>query len=144
MPPWTGVEHLDIWKTHQCSHSTPRHVSRELSHIWELWESLQWRHNRRDGVSNLQPHHYLLNCLFRNRSQKTSKLRVTGLCAENSPVTGEFPLHKWPVTRKMFPFDDVRWNHLTYNLAALRLDKEMSEQDVLSDIEMGPRMQINQ
>ena len=26
----------------------------------------------------------------RRRSKKTSKLRVTGLCAENSPVTGEF------------------------------------------------------
>ena len=38
--------------------------------------------------------------------KKTSKLRVTGLCAGNSPGTGEFP-HKWPVTRKMFPFDDV-------------------------------------
>ena len=25
------------------------------------------------------------------RSKKTSKLRVTGLCAGNSPVTGEFP-----------------------------------------------------
>ena len=38
--------------------------------------------------------------------RKTSKLRVTGLCAGNSPGNGEFP-HKWPVTRKMFPFDDV-------------------------------------
>ena len=28
--------------------------------------------------------------LFRRRSKKTSKLRVTGLCAGNSPVTGEF------------------------------------------------------
>ena len=27
----------------------------------------------------------------RHRSKKTSKLRVTGLCAGNSPVTGEFP-----------------------------------------------------
>ena len=27
----------------------------------------------------------------RRRSKKTSKLRVTGLCAGNSPVTGEFP-----------------------------------------------------
>ena len=42
----------------------------------------------------------------RCRSKKTSKFLVTGLCAGNSPVTGEFP-HKWPVTRKMFPFDDV-------------------------------------
>ena len=31
------------------------------------------------------------NRLFRRRAKKTSKLRVTGLCAGNSPVTGEFP-----------------------------------------------------
>ena len=53
--------------------------------------SLQWRHNARPGVSNHQPHDCLLNHLFRRRSKKTSKLRVTGLCAGNSPVTGEFP-----------------------------------------------------
>ena len=29
--------------------------------------SLQWRHNERNGVSNHQPHDYLLNCLFRRR-----------------------------------------------------------------------------
>ena len=51
---------------------------------------LQWRHNRRDGVSNQQPHDCVLNRLFRCRSKKTSELRVTGLCAGNSPVTGEF------------------------------------------------------
>ena len=33
----------------------------------------------------------LFTCLFRRRSRKTSKLRVTGLCAGNSSVTGEFP-----------------------------------------------------
>ena len=66
----------------------------------------QWRHNGRDGVSNHQPHHCLLNRLFGRRSKKTSKLRVTGLCAVNSPVTGEFSAQK-PVTQKMFPFDDV-------------------------------------
>ena len=32
--------------------------------------------------------------LSRRRSKKTSKLRVTGLCAENSPVTGEFPTQR--------------------------------------------------
>ena len=42
----------------------------------------------------------------RCRSKKTWKLRVTGLCVGNSPVTGEFP-HKWPVGGKMCPFDDV-------------------------------------
>ena len=48
----------------------------------------------------------LLKRLFSRRSKKASKLHVTGLCQGNSPVTGEFP-HKGPVTRKMFPFDDV-------------------------------------
>ena len=57
---------------------------------------LQWRHNDSDGVSNHQPPDCLLNRLFRHRSKKTSKLRVTGLCAGNSPVTG-----------KLFPIDDV-------------------------------------
>ena len=33
----------------------------------------------------------LLNRLFRRWSKKTSKLRVTGLCEGNCPVTGKFP-----------------------------------------------------
>ena len=53
--------------------------------------SLQWRHNGRDGVSNHQPHDCFLNRLFRRRSKETSKLHVIGLCAGNSPGTGEFP-----------------------------------------------------
>ena len=53
--------------------------------------TLQWCHNERDSVSNYQPHECLLNRLFRRRSKKTSKLRVTGLYAGNSPGTGEFP-----------------------------------------------------
>ena len=52
-----------------------------------LNQSLQWRHNH-------QPHHCLLNRLFRRRSKKTSNLRVTGICAGNSPGTGEFPAKK--------------------------------------------------
>ena len=53
--------------------------------------SLQWRHNEHDGVSNHQPHGCLLIRLYKCRSKKTSKLRVTGLCVGNSPGTGEFP-----------------------------------------------------
>ena len=52
---------------------------------------LQWRHNERDCDSNHQPHDCLLNRLFRRRSKKISKLRVTGLWVGNSPGTGEFP-----------------------------------------------------
>ena len=51
--------------------------------------SLQLRHNERDGVSNHRRIHCLLNCWFRHRSNKISKLRVTGLCVGKSPVTGD-------------------------------------------------------
>ena len=68
--------------------------------------ALLWRHNGRDSISNHQPHDCLLKRLFRRRSKITSKLRVTGLCGgiHRGPVNSP---HKWPVTRKMFPFDDV-------------------------------------
>ena len=59
--------------------------------IYEGYISLRWRRNGRDSVSNHQLHDCLLNRLFRRRSKKTSKLRVTGLCVGNSPGTGEFP-----------------------------------------------------
>ena len=71
-----------------------------------LRDSLWWRHNDHDSVSNHQPDECLLNRLFRRTSKKTSKLRVTGLCVGNSPGPVNSP-HKGPVTRKMFPFDDV-------------------------------------
>ena len=61
--------------------------------IWFLC-SLQRRHNGRDGISNYQPHHCFLIPLFRCKSKKTSKLRVTGLYVGNLPVTSEFAAQK--------------------------------------------------
>ena len=54
------------------------------------WAS-QSRHNERDGISNHLHLECLFNRLFRCRSNKTSKLCVTGLCEGNPPVTGGFP-----------------------------------------------------
>ena len=66
----------------------PQAITRKkMSH----YLALRWRQNRRDSVSNHQPHDCLFNRLFRRRSKKTSKLCVTGLCVGNSPGTGEFP-----------------------------------------------------
>ena len=53
--------------------------------------SLQWHHSGRNGISNHQPHDFLLDRLFRRRSKKTSKLCVIGLFAGNSPLTDDFP-----------------------------------------------------
>ena len=70
---------------------------------------LQWRHNGRDGVSNHQPRHCLLNRSYRRRTKKTSKLRVTGLCEGNSPVTDEFTA-QMASNAENVPFDDVIMN----------------------------------
>ena len=77
---------LGCWTITDCSHFFPG-----------CFTALKWRHNQRDGVSNHRRLHWLLNCWFRWRSKKISKLRITWpLCP-----------HKGSVTRKMFPFDDV-------------------------------------
>ena len=73
--------------------------------------SLHRRHRERNGVSNHRRLDCLLHRLFRRRSKKTSKLRVTGVCEGNPSVTDGFP-HKGPVTRKMFSFDE--WRHYDY------------------------------
>ena len=62
-------------------------TSPSCGNFWVLSSyTLQWRHNGHDSVSNHQPHDCLLIHSFR-----TSKLRITGLCAGNSPGTSEFP-----------------------------------------------------
>ena len=69
--------------------------------------TLQWRHNERDGVSSYRCLDCLLNRLFGRGSMKTSKLRVTGLCERNSPVTGEFPAHRTSYAENV----SVWWRH---------------------------------
>ena len=60
----------------------------------DLAKKIHWRHNGRHGVSSHQSHECLLKRLLRHTSKKTSKLRVTGFCEGNSPVTGEFPTQR--------------------------------------------------
>ena len=68
--------------------------------------TLQWPHNECDGVSNHRRLDCLLDRLFRCKSKKTSKLRATGFCQGNSRWPANSP-HIGPVTRIMYPFDDV-------------------------------------
>ena len=92
------------WRDVDC-HSDQQHIGQTW--LIRMAHTVQWRHNGCDGVSNHQPHYSLLNRLFRRRSKKTSKLRVTCLCVRGIhrwPVNSP---HIWPVTRTMFPFDDV-------------------------------------
>ena len=84
--------HIHIFTT-ELNDEASTYIGPGLGHhcVWRYLDTLHWRHNGHDSVSNHQPYDCLLNCLFRRRSKIISKLRVTGLCAGNSPETGEFP-----------------------------------------------------
>ena len=71
------------------------------THITNTATPLQWRQNGRYSVSNHQPHDCVLNRLFRRRCS-ASLAFVRGI--HRGPGTSP---HKWPVMRKIFPFDDV-------------------------------------
>ena len=86
----------DDWHTH--NPGTPNLPYKLIDYCIERWslcldavpflhsqKSLRWRHNGHDDVSNLQPHHYLLNRLFGCRSQRTSNFALYSLCERNSP-----------------------------------------------------------
>ena len=58
---------------------------------WPAAPVLRTLQLRPNDVSNHQHLDCLPNRLFRRTSEKTSKLRVTGLCEGNPPVTSGFP-----------------------------------------------------
>ena len=71
-------------------------------------EALQWRCNGYDGVSNHRRLDGVLNRLWRCRSKETSKLRVTGLCEGNSPVSYRWiPCTKGPNAQHI----SIWWRH---------------------------------
>ena len=81
------------------------HIQSQICRVSPV--SLQWRHNVRDGIYNHQPRNCLLNRLLRRKSKKTSKFRITALCAGNSPVTGEFPAQRASNAEKV----SIWWRH---------------------------------
>ena len=90
---WNRVIYLaDADKLHN---SLPWYQSTHLLHkSHRVSRSLQWRHNKRDSVSNHRRLACLLNRSFRCRSKKISWLRIIGLCEGNSSVTAEFPAQR--------------------------------------------------
>ena len=97
--------------------SWPSYLANGNPHIWKdrlyvetalrlTGDPLQWRHNERYGVSNHRRHDCFLNCLSRHRSKiyqsSTPLAFVRGI--HQWPMNSH---HKGPVTRQIFPFDDV-------------------------------------
>ena len=99
--------HIPLWtKWHHWKWSTKSHGTLENSSA----ATLQWCHNEHGGISN---HLYCsLSHLFRHRSKKTSKRRVTGLCAGNSLVTGEFPVQRASNAENVSIWWRHHWNQI--------------------------------
>ena len=102
MSTWGIFIDYKIPTLHCVCHRKVLRISYDFMYLW----SLQWRHNELDSVSNHQPHECLFKLLFRRRSKKTSKSASLAFVrgSHRRPVNSP---HKGPVTRKMFPFDDV-------------------------------------
>ena len=58
--------------------------------IWVFESSLQWRHNRRQRVSNHQQLDGLFNYLLSPTPKKHQNSALLVLCEGNSPATGEY------------------------------------------------------
>ena len=87
------------------------------THVLCHVSKLHWRHNGCDSVSNHQPHDCLLSRIFGRRSKKTSKLRVTGLCAGNSSGTGEFPAQMASNAENV----SIWWRHHENNVPVIKI-----------------------
>ena len=68
---------------------------------WKATRTLQWRYNEHDCVSNHRRH----DCSGADQRKHQSSTPLAFMWSI-SPVTDEFTAQS-PVTRKMFPFDDV-------------------------------------
>ena len=98
---WQSEPNMQMDNNGITNGSKGSHDTQHWESIWSgsnAWngdgEPLRWHHNEGDGISNHQPHDCLLKHLFRRRSKETSKLHITGICAGNSLLTGEFPIQK--------------------------------------------------
>ena len=85
--------------------ATPMQVRYLISNI-----ELQWRHNERDGVSNRLFAQPFVQAQIKENIKAP---RYWLLWGESAGDRGEFP-HKGPVTRKMFSFDDVIMDYVTW------------------------------
>ena len=83
----------------------------QLPWYWPI--SFQWRHNNElDGVSNHRRIDCLFNLMFSCRSKKTSKLRITGPCEGNPPMTGGFPSQRANNAENV----SIWWRHHVYGI----------------------------
>ena len=94
----------------------------------------QWCHNECQSVSNHRRLYCLINRLFWRRSNKTSKLWVTGLCEGNPPVTGGFPSQRASYTESVF----IWWCHNDTCIWQVNITSQSSCVRVTHQMDLAP------
>ena len=117
--PWLLVASGDLVALQLFRKYRNKRYTTQIQHDKNEHEALQWRYNELDDVSNHRRLHCVINRLFRRRSQKTSQLRVAGLCEGNSPLTDEFTTQKASYTENV----SIVWLH--HEFPWQRTDKGM-------------------
>ena len=115
---WRGALMFSLicaWANGRVSNPDAGDLGHHDDHVTSLW-CIHLRHNQRQGISN----HRHLDCLligwFSRPSKKISKLRVTGLCEGNPPLTGGFPLKMASNAENA----SIWWRHHGYDFFARR------------------------
>ena len=105
--------------TEKIMHGSYRYGINELQlhdYTCKITIALQWCHNGHDSLKSPASRLFTQSFIYSNADQRkhqssASLAFVRGI--HRGPVNS---LHKWPVTRKMFPFDDVimatKWYHI--------------------------------
>ena len=99
------ANHMALYSDLNWHHLKAVNLYKQAESISVSQKALRWHHDERDGVSNNRRLHCLFNCLLMRRLKKTSKLRVTGPCEGNPPVTGGLP------PRRGSNAENIRWRH---------------------------------
>ena len=142
---WIEMPSRSLWRhCNEFSFRLAAEKSPQL-HITGCIAPLRWRHNDHAGVLTHQPHGCLLNRLFRRKSKKTSKLRVTGLCVGNSPGTGEFPAQMASYAENV----SIWWRHhpsnagrVSWNFIDMVIYKHWKQQEISSRLWFFPKCRV--
>ena len=96
-------KHAKLWFK-QMSRLNIAHTAHKNPHTISTLFSLRWCHNGRDGGSNDQPHDSTFYSGADQSKHQSSASLASVWGIHRGPVNSPY---KWPVTWKIFPFDDV-------------------------------------
>ena len=106
------------WYGYNRSVSNHEKTHQSVKHMHTSWDPRQFIHYSDVIMGAMVSQITILTIVYstvysRHKSKKTSKLRVTGLCAGNSPMPGEFPAQRANYAENV----SIWWRHHAFPLS---------------------------